>query len=195
MVTIVVLMIFIYSIGYMGYGTDHVDPNYSRFFAYISLFAAGMLGLVISENLLTLFISWEIMGLCSYLLIGFWFEKNYPDPNKITPRQAGLKAFLVTKIGDLFLLLGILYLYNQAGTLSYADTLFNHEFLHHLATTSSALPLFGGWSVASVIGLLMFGGAVGKSAQFPLHVWLPDAMEGPTPVSALIHAATMVSAG
>ena len=99
MVTIVVLMIFIYATGYMGYGTDHVDPNYSRFFAYISLFAAGMLGLVISENLLTLFISWEIMGLCSYLLIGFWFEKNYPDPNKITPRQAGLKAFLVTKIG------------------------------------------------------------------------------------------------
>ena len=195
MVTIVVLMIFIYATGYMGYGTDHVDPNYSRFFAYISLFAAGMLGLVISENLLTLFISWEIMGLCSYLLIGFWFEKNYPDPNKITPRQAGLKAFLVTKIGDLFLLLGILYLYNQAGTLSYADTLFNHEFLHHIATTSSTLPLFGGWSVASVIALLIFGGSVGKSAQFPLHVWLPDAMEGPTPVSALIHAATMVSAG
>ncbi len=194
MVTFVCLMIFIYSIGYMGYGTEEVDPNYSRFFGYIALFACGMLGLVVSENLLTLFISWEIMGLCSYLLIGFWFQKNYPDPNKITPRQAGLKAFLVTKVGDLFLLLGILYLYNQAGSLSYADTLFNQEFLHQLAHTP-ALPIFGGWSAASAIAALMFGGTVGKSAQFPLHVWLPDAMEGPTPVSALIHAATMVSAG
>jgi NADH-quinone oxidoreductase subunit L len=194
MVPFVCLMIFIYSVGYMGYGTEEQDPNYSRFFAYIALFATGMLGLVISENLLTLFMSWEIMGLCSYLLIGFWFQKNYSDPNKITPRQAGLKAFLVTKIGDLFLVLGILYLYSQAGTLSYADTLFNHEFLTHLAKTP-ALPIFGGWSVASAIAALIFGGAVGKSAQFPLHVWLPDAMEGPTPVSALIHAATMVSAG
>ena len=194
MVPFVCLMIFIYAVGYMGYGTDEVDPNYSRFFAYIALFATGMLGLVISENLLTLFMSWEIMGLCSYLLIGFWFQKNYDDPNKITPRQAGLKAFLVTKIGDLFLVLGILYLYSQAGTLSYADTLFNHEFLVHLAETP-ALPIFGGWSAASAIALLIFGGSVGKSAQFPLHVWLPDAMEGPTPVSALIHAATMVSAG
>ena len=194
MVPFVCLMIFIYSVGYMGYGTDEVDPNYSRFFAYIALFATGMLGLVISENLLTLYMSWEIMGLCSYLLIGFWSEKNYSDPNKITPRQAGLKAFLVTKVGDLFLMLGIIYLYSQAGTLSYADTLFNHEFLTTLAETP-ALPIFGGWSAASAIALLMFGGAVGKSAQFPLHVWLPDAMEGPTPVSALIHAATMVSAG
>jgi NADH-quinone oxidoreductase subunit L len=194
MVPFVCLMIFIYSVGYMGYNTKEVDPHYSRFFAYIALFAAGMLGLVVSENLLTLFISWEIMGLCSYLLIGFWFEKNYPDPKQITPRQAGLKAFLTTKVGDAFLFLGILYLYSQAGSLSYADTLFNEEFLHHLATTP-ALPIFGGWSVAAAIGALMFGGAVGKSAQFPLHVWLPDAMEGPTPVSALIHAATMVSAG
>ena len=194
MVPFVCLMIFIYAVGYMGYGTEDVDPRYSRFFAYIALFATGMLGLVISENLLTLFMSWEIMGLCSYLLIGFWFDKNYPDPNKITPRQAGLKAFLVTKVGDLFLMLGIIYLYSQAGSLSYADTLFNHEFLTHLAETP-ALPIFGGWSAASAIAALIFGGAVGKSAQFPLHVWLPDAMEGPTPVSALIHAATMVSAG
>ncbi len=194
MVPFVCLMIFIYAVGYMGYGTEEVDPRYSRFFGYIALFATGMLGLVISENLLTLFISWEIMGLCSYLLIGFWFEKNYSDPSKITPRQAGLKAFLVTKVGDLFLMLGIMYLYSQAGSLSYADTLFNHEFLTHLAETP-ALPIFGGWSAASAIALLIFGGTVGKSAQFPLHIWLPDAMEGPTPVSALIHAATMVSAG
>ena len=194
MVPFVCLMIFIYSVGYMGYGTDDVDPRYARFFAYIALFATGMLGLVISENLLTLFMSWEIMGLCSYLLIGFWFEKNYQDPNQITPRQAGLKAFLVTKVGDLFLMLGLIYLFVEAGSLSYADTLFNHEFLAELAQTP-ALPIFGGWSAASAIAALMFGGAVGKSAQFPLHVWLPDAMEGPTPVSALIHAATMVSAG
>jgi NADH-quinone oxidoreductase subunit L len=194
MVPFVCLMIFIYSIGYMGYGTDEVDPNYSRFFAYISLFAAGMLGLTVSENLLTLFISWEIMGLCSYLLIGFWFAKNYPDPKKITPREAGLKAFIVTKIGDLFFLLGILYLYSQTGSLSY-EVVFSQGVLHTLAEHTVALPLLGTWSVASVIGLLIFGGAVGKSAQFPLHVWLPDAMEGPTPVSALIHAATMVSAG
>ena len=194
MVPFVCLMIFIYSVGYMGYGTEEVDPRYSRFFAYIALFATGMLGLVISENLLTLFMSWEIMGLCSYLLIGFWFDKNYPDPKQITPRQAGLKAFLVTKVGDLFLMLGIIYLFVEAGSLSYADTLFNHEFLAHLVETP-ALPIFGGWSAASAIAALIFGGAVGKSAQFPLHVWLPDAMEGPTPVSALIHAATMVSAG
>ncbi len=194
MVPFVCLMIFIYAVGYMGYGTKEVDPRYARFFAYIALFATGMLGLVISENLLTLFISWEIMGLCSYLLIGFWFEKNYADPNQITPRQAGLKAFLVTKVGDLFLMLGIMYLYSLAGSLSYADTLFNHEFLVHLAETP-ALPIFGGWSAASAIAALIFGGTVGKSAQFPLHIWLPDAMEGPTPVSALIHAATMVSAG
>jgi NADH-quinone oxidoreductase subunit L len=194
MVPFVCLMIFIYSIGYMGYGTDEVDPNYSRFFAYISLFAAGMLGLTVSENLLTLFISWEIMGLCSYLLIGFWFAKNYPDPKQITPREAGLKAFIVTKIGDLFFLLGILYLYGQTGSLGY-DVVFSQGVLHTLAEHAVTLPLLGTWSVASVIGLLIFGGAVGKSAQFPLHVWLPDAMEGPTPVSALIHAATMVSAG
>jgi NADH-quinone oxidoreductase subunit L len=194
MVPFVCLMIFIYSVGYMGFGTDHVDPNYSRFFAYISLFAAGMLGLVVSENLLTLFISWEIMGLCSYLLIGFWFAKNYADPAKITPREAGLKAFLVTKVGDLFLLLGILYLHTQTGSLSY-DVIFSQGVLQALAENSVTIPLLGTWSVASLIGLLIFGGVIGKSAQFPLHVWLPDAMEGPTPVSALIHAATMVSAG
>jgi NADH-quinone oxidoreductase subunit L len=194
MVPFVCLMIFIYSWSYMGYGTEAVDPRYSRFFAYISLFAAAMLGLVLSDNLFILFMFWEIMGLCSYLLISFWFEKDYPDPGRITPRQAGLKAFIVTKIGDIFFLLGILYLYSQTGSLSY-DVIFDQGVLHTLAQQTVVLPLLGTWSVASVIGLLIFGGAVGKSAQFPLHVWLPDAMEGPTPVSALIHAATMVSAG
>ena len=182
MVPFVCLMIFVYSVGYM-----HGDPRYTRFFAYISLFAAGMLGLVVSENLLTLFISWEVMGLCSYLLIGFWYEKE-------SAYRAGLKAFIVTKIGDAFFLLGILYLYSQTGSLSY-DVIFSKEMLRTLAEHTVTLPLLGTWTVASLIALLIFGGTVGKSAQFPLHIWLPDAMEGPTPVSALIHAATMVSAG
>jgi NADH-quinone oxidoreductase subunit L len=191
MVPLVCLMIFIYSVGYMNYGTDQVDPRYSRFFAYISLFATGMLGMVIFDNLLAFFIFWEIMGTCSYLLIGFWYDKNYPDPDKITPRQAGLKAFIVTKIGDLFFMLGLALLFTEVGSLSY-DTIFSAEVLDHLAHTH-----FMGTdvTVATVVALLLFGGTVGKSAQFPLHVWLPDAMEGPTPVSALIHAATMVSAG
>jgi len=194
MVPFVCLMIFIYSVGYMGYGTDHVDKRYSRFFAYISLFATGMLGLIISDNLLMLFIFWEIMGLCSYLLIGFWFEKKYPDPKQITPKEAGLKAFLTTRVGDVIMLLGMLFLYSRAGTLTFKE-LFEPAMLETLAHSTVALPLFGTVSVATVIAVLIFGGSVGKSAQFPLHVWLPDAMEGPTPVSALIHAATMVSAG
>ena len=194
MVPFVCLMIFIYSKGYMGFGTAQVDPRYSRFFAYISLFACGMLGLVISDNLLTLFIFWEVMGLCSYLLIGFWFEKKYADPNRITPKQAGLKAFLTTRVGDVIMLLGLLYLYTQTGSLTFPE-IFSEHSLESLAHATVALPLLGTMPVATVIALLLFGGAVGKSAQFPLHVWLPDAMEGPTPVSALIHAATMVSAG
>ena len=194
MVPFVCLMIFIYSKGYMGYGTDQVDSRYSRFFAYISLFACGMLGLIVSDNLLTLFIFWEIMGLCSYLLIGFWYEKSYPDPNRITPKEAGLKAFLTTRVGDVIMLLGLLLLYSQVGSLSFMDV-FNHETLDMLAHKMVVLPVFGSVPVATLAALLLFGGAMGKSAQFPLHVWLPDAMEGPTPVSALIHAATMVSAG
>jgi NADH-quinone oxidoreductase subunit L len=190
MVPFVCLMIFIYSKGYMGLGTDQVDPRYSRFFAYISLFACGMLGLIVSDNLLTLFIFWEIMGLCSYLLIGFWYEKSYPDPNRITPKEAGLKAFLTTRVGDVIMLIGLLMLFAWTGSLTFKDV-FSHETLHMLAEEH----VFGGVSAATLIALLIFGGAVGKSAQFPLHVWLPDAMEGPTPVSALIHAATMVSAG
>ncbi|MGD1996257.1 MAG: proton-conducting transporter membrane subunit [Anaerolineae bacterium] len=191
MVPLVCMMIFIYSVGYMNFGTPQVDPRYSRFFCYLALFATGMLGLVVFNNLLALFIFWEIMGTCSYLLIGFWYEKDYPDPDKITPREAGLKAFIVTKIGDLFFMLGLALLYSEVGSLAYRD-IFAHETLEHLANT----PFLGtSWSMATAIALLLFGGTVGKSAQFPLHVWLPDAMEGPTPVSALIHAATMVSAG
>jgi NADH-quinone oxidoreductase subunit L len=190
MVPFVCLMIFIYSKGYMNYGTDEVDSRYSRFFAYISLFATGMLGLVIANNFVSLLIFWEIMGLCSYLLIGFWFDKSYADPKRITPKEAGLKAFLTTRIGDVIMLAGMLLLYSQTGTMTFQE-IFSEESLRQLATTYA----FPGMSWATLCALLIFGGAVGKSAQFPLHVWLPDAMEGPTPVSALIHAATMVSAG
>ncbi|MGB9592570.1 MAG: NADH-quinone oxidoreductase subunit L [Anaerolineae bacterium] len=182
MVPFVCLMIFIYSKGYM-----HGDPRYSRFFAYISLFATGMLGLIVSDNLLLLYIFWEVMGLCSYLLIGFWFEKP-------SAMKAGLKAFITTRIGDVIMFLGMLLLYSTTGTLSFHE-IFSEETLQFLKETTVWLPLVGTVSAAPVIAVLLFGGAVGKSAQFPLHVWLPDAMEGPTPVSALIHAATMVSAG
>ncbi len=207
-----VLMIFIYSIGYHNFGQpkgDHdrpglpphgatvsdvhghkhtvpsIEPMYSRFFAFIGLFAFGMYLLVVSDNLLTLFVGWEIMGLCSYLLIGFWYAKP-------SARAAMIKAFLTTRVGDVFMLLGIAYLYSQLGTLSYRDVLYNAGVLEKLATTPSYIV---GLSAASLIGILLFIGTVGKSAQWPLHVWLPDAMEGPTPVSAMIHAATMVSAG
>jgi len=182
MVPLVCTMIFIYAIGYM-----HGDPRYARFFAYVSLFATGMLGLVVADNLLMLFIFWEIMGLCSYLLIGFWFEKP-------SAMKAGLKAFLTTRVGDVFLLMGLALLYGQTGTVTFSKVL-SEETLQTLVHTSLSVPLFGSVPAATVIALLVFGGTVGKSAQFPLHIWLPDAMEGPTPVSALIHAATMVSAG
>ncbi len=210
-VAITVLMIFIYSVGYHNYGQpkgDHdapglqphgatvedeyghkhrvpsVEPMYSRFFAFISLFAFGMYVLVVSDNLLTLFVGWEIMGLCSYLLIGFWYAKP-------SARDAAIKAFLTTRIGDVIMLLGLAYLYTLAGSLSY-DVIFSEETLNLLTTT--AAPILG-VSAAVVIGIFFFIGTIGKSAQWPLHVWLPDAMEGPTPVSAMIHAATMVSAG
>ncbi len=201
-----VLMIFIYSIGYHNYGQpagehDHpglpphgssqqghtvpsIEPLYSRFFAFISLFAMGMYILVVSDNLLTLFVGWEIMGLCSYLLIGFWYAKE-------SARDAAVKAFMTTRVGDVFMLLGIVFLYSATGTLSFRE-IFTENVLHTLASIPT--PIFG-LSAAGLIGLLLFIGTVGKSAQFPLHVWLPDAMEGPTPVSAMIHAATMVSAG
>jgi NADH-quinone oxidoreductase subunit L len=201
-----VLMIFIYSVGYHNYGQpagdhDHaglpphgatvhghtvpsIEPMYSRFFAFIGLFAFGMYTLVVSDNLLTLFVGWEIMGLCSYLLIGFWYGKP-------SARNAAVKAFMTTRIGDVFMLLGIAFLYKATGTLTYRE-IFTEESLHVLSTTIT--PVFG-LSAAGLIAILLFIGTIGKSAQFPLHVWLPDAMEGPTPVSAMIHAATMVSAG
>jgi NADH-quinone oxidoreductase subunit L len=198
------LLIFIYSVGYGNYGKPRdphdlpgkpphgVEPLYSRFFAYLSLFAFGMLLLVVADNLLLMFVGWEIMGLCSYLLIGFWFARDYPVPGQINPRRAAVKAFMTTRVGDMFMLLGIVYLYSMTGTLSFREILYNADQLASLAAAPSVI---AGLSAASLIGLLLFAGTVGKSAQFPLHTWLPDAMEGPTPVSAMIHAATMVSAG
>lgn len=189
MVTITATGIHLFSIGYMAH-----DARQARFFSFISLFSAAMLAMVMSSNLLLFFMAWEIMGLCSYLLIGFWYDKNYADPGQITPRQAAIKAFITTRIGDVLLMVGLAWLWIEAGTLELGSgpgQVFNPELLERLATTTTGI----GVSAATAIALLIFGGTVGKSAQFPLHVWLPDAMEGPTPVSALIHAATMVSAG
>ena len=172
-VTTVALMVNIYSVGYM----EH-DPGMGRFFAFLSLFAASMLGLVISLNFLQMYIFWEGVGLCSYLLIGFYYYK-------ISAREAAKKAFITTRIGDFGMLLGILLLQITFGTVDFV-------------ALKSMLPNYiwvSGTSFLTVIGLLLFIGPIGKSGQFPLHVWLPDAMEGPTPVSALIHAATMVVAG
>jgi len=170
-VTVVSLMVQIYSQGYM-----HGDPGYHRYFAFMSLFTASMIGLVIADNLLFLFVFWELVGLCSYLLIGFWFHRP-------AARNAATKAFVVTRLGDFGFLAAILLLYYNTGTFDIAE-------LHALAITGA---LAGTTLTWAAIGI--FSGAVGKSAQFPLHTWLPDAMEGPTPVSALIHAATMVAAG
>ena len=204
-VSLTCFMIFVYSVGYSHWGQPRdahdtpgnpphngIEPMYSRFFAFLSLFAFGMLTLVVADNLLLMFIGWEIMGLCSYLLIGFWHARQYADPHQITPRQAAIKAFLTTRVGDVLMMLGIVYLYAHTGTLSFREILRNEEVLQGLATAPSFIV---GLSVASLVGLLLFAGTIGKSAQFPLHLWLPDAMEGPTPVSAMIHAATMVSAG
>lgn len=189
MVTITATCIHLFSVGYMAH-----DPRQARFFSFISLFSAAMLAMVMASNLLLFFMAWEVMGLCSYLLIGFWYDKNYADPAQITPRQAAIKAFITTRIGDVLLLVGLAWLWTEAGTLELGagpGQVFNPALLERLATTATGT----GVSAATGIALLIFGGTVGKSAQFPLHVWLPDAMEGPTPVSALIHAATMVSAG
>ena len=182
MVCFVGLLIFIYSTGYMAH-----DENFTRFFCFLSLFAGSMLGVVIANSLLLLFMSWELVGLTSYLLIGFWYQKP-------SAAAAAKKAFLTTRIGDVFFLLGMVWLFAQTGTLLfYSAGMGSMEALKlgGLLATPAGL----GLTAASAIGLLIFAGAAGKSGQFPLHVWLPDAMEGPTPVSALIHAATMVAAG
>jgi len=170
-VTLVSLMVQIYSQGYM-----HGDAGYHRYFAFMSLFTASMLGLVLADNLVFMFVFWEGVGLCSYLLIGFWFHKP-------SAANAAKKAFIVTRLGDFGFLAGILALYFNTGT-------FDIAMLHELAVAGAISGTILTW-----VAIGVFSGAVGKSAQFPLHVWLPDAMEGPTPVSALIHAATMVAAG
>ena len=182
MVSFVSLLIFIFSVGYMAH-----DENFMRFFCFMSLFAAAMLGVVIANNLLLFFVCWELVGLTSYLLIGFWYHKP-------SAAAAAKKAFITTRIGDLGLLLGMVWLYAETGTLNfYAD---GHGCLESSALTAMVTHMTAaGMAVSTAIGLLIFLGAVGKSGQLPLHVWLPDAMEGPTPVSALIHAATMVAAG
>ncbi len=182
MVTFVGLLIFIFSLGYM-----QADANFKQFFCFLSLFAAAMLGVLVANSLLLLFICWELVGLASYLLIGFWFHKP-------SAAAAAKKAFITTRIGDLGLLLGLLWLYDATGSLLFYDG--GQGVLENTALASLAgQTLGGGLALSTAIGLLIFCGAIGKSGQFPLHVWLPDAMEGPTPVSALIHAATMVAAG
>lgn len=182
MVTFVGTLIFVFSIGYMK-----EDDNAARFFCFLSLFAAAMLGVLISNSLLLLFVCWELVGLASYLLIGFWFHKP-------AAAAAAKKAFLTTRIGDLGLFLGMLWLSQSAGSLLFYDG--GHGCLEAGTLASLAgQTVAGGLALSTAIGLLIFCGAAGKSGQFPFHVWLPDAMEGPTPVSALIHAATMVAAG
>ena len=170
-VTSVAFLVQVYSQGYMK-----GDPGYGRYYAYMSLFITSMLGLVLADNLFMLFIFWELVGLSSYLLIGFWFHKP-------SAAAAAKKAFIVTRIGDLGLLAAILLIWTRGGTFAIDEI---HELVLTGALSATTVTLFA---------LGLFAGAVGKSAQFPLHVWLPDAMEGPTPVSALIHAATMVAAG
>ncbi len=174
-VTIVSSLVHIFSIGYM-----HGDPRYPRFFAFLSLFSFSMLFLVVSDNLLGIYIGWELVGVCSYLLIGFWFEQD-------APANACKKAFMTTRVGDVGMFIGMMMLFAKFRTLS----LYGDEGIFALASNLTA----GDMTWLSIAGVLIFCGAIGKSAQIPLHTWLPDAMEGPTPVSALIHAATMVAAG
>jgi NADH-quinone oxidoreductase subunit L len=174
MISLVSLCIFVFSVGYMA-----DEKNFTRFFAYLSFFSGAMLGVVIANSLLLLFMFWELVGLASYLLIGFWIERP-------SAAAAAKKAFITTRIGDMGFFLGMLWLYDRSGTLLFYDG-------GRGCLESAGLALLG--ASATFIALLIFCGAVGKSGQFPLHVWLPDAMEGPTPVSALIHAATMVAAG
>ena len=179
-VTFISLMVHIYSIGYM-----HDDPGYHRFFCYISLFTFSMMLLVMSNNLLQLFFGWEGVGLMSYLLIGFWYKKE-------SAIQANFKAFIVNRVGDMGLILGIAVIFSIIGSLDY-QTIFNSS----TELVNTKISIINNYSVSGITlaCLLLFFGAMGKSAQMPLHVWLPDSMEGPTPISALIHAATMVTAG
>jgi len=179
-VSFVSLMVHIYTIGYM-----HNDPGYQRFFSYISLFTFSMLMLVMANNFLQLFFGWEAVGLVSYLLIGFWFTRP-------TAVYANMKAFLVNRVGDFGFLLGIGLVLMYFGTLDYAAVFAQAP---QIATQTIEIIPGSPWLLLSVTCILLFVGAMGKSAQFPLHVWLPDSMEGPTPISALIHAATMVTAG
>jgi NADH-quinone oxidoreductase subunit L len=176
-VTFVSLMVHIYTMGYM-----EEDEGYNRFFSYISLFTFSMLMLVMSNNLLQLFFGWEAVGLVSYLLIGFWY-------NKPSATFANMKAFMVNRVGDFGFILGIGLIAAYAGTLNYAEIFGQAEQLGAMGFPGTD------WMLVTVICICLFIGAMGKSAQFPLHVWLPDSMEGPTPISALIHAATMVTAG
>src|SRR5215210_6885027 len=167
------LLVHIYSIGYLSH-----DPGYWRFFAYLNLFMVSMLMLILADSFLVVFVAWELVGLSSYLLIGFWKHKR-------SAALAAKKAFIVNRVGDVGFALGIMAIFVDTGTLNIRDAITNLTGEH---LTALPIPVW-------VIAVLVFAGAMGKSAQFPLHVWLPDAMEGPTPVSALIHAATMVNAG
>jgi NADH-quinone oxidoreductase subunit L len=178
-VTFVGFLIHVYSIGYM-----HGDPGYARFFTYLNLFMTSMLVLVLANNYLLMFLGWEGVGLCSYLLIGFWYQKQ-------SASDAGKKAFVVNRIGDAGFLLGLFLIWRTFGSLHYAEVFPKVAEIQDVLTQPSLL----GLTLVAWITLLLFTGAMGKSAQLPLYVWLPDAMEGPTPVSALIHAATMVTAG
>ncbi len=184
LVTIVSSLVHIYTIGYM-----HGEPGYARFFGYIALFTFSMLMLVLADNLLQLFVFWEAVGLCSYLLIGHWYERA-------SACAAATKAFVVNRVGDFGFMLGLLLVWASLGSLNYHD-IFPAAHEAARATINLLKPFGGTWDVSlfTLICLLLFTGAIGKSAQVPLHVWLPDAMEGPTPISALIHAATMVTAG
>jgi len=178
-VTSISLVVHVYSAGYM-----HGDPGYYRYFSFLSLFTFSMLMLVTANNLLQLYFGWEAVGLCSYFLIGFWYEKE-------SAADAGKKAFIVNRVGDFGFGLGVIMIFLYMGSISYADIFANIGMLKGQTVAVFGFPV----DLVTLIALLLFCGAVGKSAQVPLHVWLPDAMEGPTPVSALIHAATMVTAG
>ena len=202
MVPFAVFMIFVYSVGYHNYGLPRgtqlgvpnhgqEEPMFSRFFAMMSLFAGAMLTLVVADNLLLLFVGWEVMGFCSYSLIGFWYARDYDNESlqKLPPRKASVKAFMTTRVADVVMLMGIVFFYRTFGTLNFTQAFTAESIM--AAADSLALGTVG----IGLMALMIFTGTVGKSAQWPFHVWLPNAMEGPTPVSAVIHAAAMVSAG